>query len=302
MGKLLSSAILGAACLALTASSSTIAALQPVAADAVPAARSPLSIMGWGQIAARNPRFVVFGEDHGTVESPAFFGDVAAELAGEGNRLLIAVELSARGNANLQLAWNGPHEQFAETLTSVWRGRNDGTHSAAMLAMLTRLHALKSEGAPISVVAFNGARDNEQQLRLQTAGSQNGHEAMQAENIVAAADAAMFDYVLVLVGEVHASRTVIDFFGPDHFQPMAMRLARFGTVVSLAMQTGDGTAWQCIGTATGVECGVQRMLGIPYSGEAPHLGMGQLPGQRRAASYDGYYWLGPVSASPPAKP
>ena len=39
---------------------------------------------GWDAIAARNPRFVIFGEMHGTEQTPAFFGDVACALATKG--------------------------------------------------------------------------------------------------------------------------------------------------------------------------------------------------------------------------
>ncbi len=286
--------------MALTACTVSGTPLQPGAANDG-AAR--LAAIGWPAIAARNPRFVIFGEDHGTAEGPRFFGEVAADLSAQGHRLLIAVELSASDNAILQDAWHGLPAEFTNRLTvGEWRRRRDGNTSIAMLEMLTQLHAIKNSGAPISVVAFNGARDSEQQLRLQTAGSQSGHELMQAENIIAAANAGQYDYVLVLVGEIHASRTVIDFFGPDHFQPMATHLAQSGPVISLAMQTGNGTAWQCLGTATGVDCSVHPMRGLTYQGEAPRMGLGSLPGMRRAASYDGYYWVGPVTASPPARP
>lgn len=303
-----------AAALSFGALAACAAPAQPRAAAAGPAPISSdqagptaigadrLARIGWPAIAARNPRFVVFGERHGTVEAPRVFGQIAADLAVQGQRLLIAVELSASGNGDLQAAWNGPHPAFAERLTTgEWRIRDDGVTSLAMLDMLTQLHALKERGAPIDVVAFNGPRDGEQFRRLHTANSQAGHEQMQAENILTAANAGQHDLVLVLVGSLHASRTVIDYVGPDEFEPMAMHLARVGPLVSLAMLTGGGTAWNCIGMASGLACREHPVRGLDHAGEAPQLGLGALPGMQRADSYDGYFWVGQVTASPPAR-
>ena len=54
--------------------------------------------IGWNDVAARKPRFVVFGEVHGTRQAPAFIGDVACALAARGERILVAVEHSATEN------------------------------------------------------------------------------------------------------------------------------------------------------------------------------------------------------------
>jgi hypothetical protein len=102
----------------------------------------------------------------------------------QGKRILVAVELSAIDNAQFQDAWSAPHSVFEERLTSNgWSGRRDGVTSFAMLKMLSQLHALKDRGADISLVAFNGFKDEAQRLKLDTPSSQDGHEAAQAENI-----------------------------------------------------------------------------------------------------------------------
>lgn len=277
-------------------------------------ARPSQPVIGWAQIARLGPRFVVFGEIHGTNESPLFFGRAAAALALQGKRVLVAVELSAEDNTRMQDAWNGPHSEFEDRLTaSEWGGRGDGVTSAAMLEMLSQLHSIKDRGAALSLVAFNGFRDDAQRLRLDTPSSQGGHEAAQAENILDAANREYFDYVLVLVGETHARKHEVEYAG-DRFQPMAMHLEHAGNVMSLVMAWSGGSAWNCILranvrpvpqqpiTTDMLDCGNHPLLGLAHHGNQPQIALGQLPGMEDGANFDGYYWLGAVSGSPPARP
>lgn len=155
---------------------------------------------GWEEVAHSKPRFVVFGELHGTREAPAFVGRVACALAARGGTILVAVEHNAKQNAAFQHAWQQPHPKFAAALRKAgWAGRNDGVGSEAMLDMLVRLHALKASGRSIDMVAFNGPRDDAQAAKFRDLPGQGGHEAAQAENIRLAAGARAYDHVLVLV-------------------------------------------------------------------------------------------------------
>jgi hypothetical protein len=271
-------------------------------------------VSGWRDIEALQPRFVVFGELHGTVQSPSIVGDVAAYLTGDRHRILVALELGAMENPALQAAWAGPHDAFANYLrVADLAARDDGVRSAAMHGMLLRLHILKLAGAEISVVAFNSFRDEAQRARLETRGSNGGHEAAQAENIVAAANDASFDIVLVLVGRAHAQRNLLEFHG-DRYLPMAAHLERHGRVVSLDMAYASGTYWGCAlrrdiqlspgqpVTSDMVECDAQSTQGISHVQIAPAIGLGRLPGMPDTGGFDGYYWVGPVTASPPAVP
>jgi hypothetical protein len=270
------------------------------------------SIIGWSQVEKLDPTYVIFGEIHGTKESAEFFSDVASMLAGRGKRVLVAVELSASGDAYLQQVWNGPKTGFAARLTKgEWAIRKDGVASEAMLAMLTRLHTLKADGAKLSVVAFNGFRDDTQRLRLDTFLSQSGHEAAQAENIIAAAQQKRFDYVLVLVGGFHSIRKEVELEGKN-IKPMAMHLAASGTLVSLKMAYSGGTGWHCILksdvqpspgqqiTTEMLDCGIHPMRAEGDSAIASTLKDTKHIGLHSSGDHDGYYWLGQVSGSPPA--
>ncbi len=267
---------------------------------------------GWAQIAQRDPRFVVFGEIHGTKEAPAFFGNVACSLAAQGERILVAVELSATLDADFQAAWRLPAAQSADALRKIgWAGREDGVSSKAMFNMLVRLHAMKEQGYAIGIVTFNGARDEAQRARFSALPGQGPHEAAQAENIRDAAAARPYDRILVLVGNFHARMRPVD-WGGLVFKPMVMQLAEPENIVALEMQTAGGTAWDC-----GLKPGVVVQPGEPITDDAiecgshPHAGQADLdrppfvsltpfPNASKDEDYDGFFWLGKVSASPPA--
>ena len=302
-------------CLALSAcTSSTAEVVQTsvVQQDTLPT--TPEFITGWAEVEKLKPKFVVFGELHGTRESPLLVSKLASNLAAQGKRVLVAVELEARYDADLQRAWNETPTEFAIRLKTLgWAARKDGVASEAMFEMLVTLHKEKHAGALVSIAAFNSFKDDTQKQRLETLGSQNGHEMAQAENIAYAADASQYDHVLVLVGNMHAQKAEV--VRPSFsFKPMVLHLQNSGKVVSLNMLWSGGTAWNCTLkegmkrvagspiTADMIDCSNKPMRGLPSTMNAPRLGVGSFGETTAAENYDGYYWLGTVSGSAPAVP
>jgi hypothetical protein len=265
-------------------------------------------------VSARRTRYIIFGESHGTREGPAFVGATACGLARKGERLLVAVEHYVGDDEALQAAWKLPRSQFPSGLLRMgWKGRSDGVGSEAMFELLTRLHALKSDGRRIDVVAFNGSRNDEQRERFKDLPGQGPHEAAQAENIRLAAQAKAYDHVLVLVGNLHArKRPVVR--GNATFEPMAMRLAPPGAITSLLMEHGPGTTWGCrmnpgfvldpgkVPAPNAVDCASHSAGGIAGLDKPPFVALGTLPGSDRDPAYDGFFWVGPITGSPPAVP
>lgn len=270
---------------------------------------------GWGAVTKDDPRYVVFGEVHGTAESPALVGDIACALAARGKRLLVGVELAADEDEALQRAWNGPHDRFADAVIAGmpdWKDHS-GVTSRALLTLFVRLHALKTKGAAIDVVAFDGIKDEAQRAHFAGLSLQGPNEAAGAENIRVAAEAGDYDQVLVLVGNVHAQRRPYERYGQS-FEPMAMRLARSGTLASLELVYGNGTAWGCrlrpgVTLANGPsDIKPGDMLCVAHSfGGRPGVSGGRRVGRWPTAwqtaddaAYDGYAWVGPAHVSPPA--
>lgn len=252
---------------------------------------------GWEAVAERDAEFVVFGERHGTREAPAFFGSLACNLARNGERILIGIEFGPYYNDALQAAWNANEEQFESLLLDAgWRGRRDGVGSQAMFEMLSGLHRLRSEGYAIDVVAFNGVQDEDQRARFADLPSQGPHEAAQAENIGRAAKAGSYDRVLVLVGNLHALKEPYN-FGSGRFDPMARRLEAYGSVLSFSMRHAGGTNWSCQR-----ECAANPAEANGFFDRKPFVAFNNEQADWLSSKYDGFYWVGAISASPPKVP
>lgn len=266
---------------------------------------------GWMEIASLNPKYVVFGELHGTQEAPTFVGNTLCGLAMSRERLLLAVEHSSFDNDKLQAAWLLPTDKFRRVLPSTgWEGRDDGVASHAMFAMVVRAHELSQRGLPIDIVAFNGPRDAAQRAKWAHLPSQGPHEAAQAENIHIAGSAKPYDRVLVLVGNLHAEKQSVD-MGSGAFEPMAMHLGKLGRMVSLNMRYADGYSWSCQLRADfvvqgagpipdeAIDCAKHPQRGESDLERLPFINVDRGLATTGSSNYDGFFWVGPISASEP---
>lgn len=306
--------ILGTAS-APTDAAPTVPPVQPTL-DQEHAATSDLSQCtlppGWASVEKHKPDFVIFGEIHGTQQSPAFVGRVACSLAKSGRKVLIGVEFDAGVDPRFQAAWALPHSKFVDAFGRAgWAGRQDGVASEAMFDLLVRLHALKAAGARIGIVAFNGARNNDQRNRLAELPGQGPHEAAQAENISRAFQASKYDVALILVGGIHAQKRLVE-LEDIQFEPMAMRLAASGTIVSLKMKSAGGNAWNC--TLKGsyspepgkpilnsaLDCANHPVRPDADLPSGAFVSLAPLLNGKNDDRYDGFFWIGKVSGSAPA--
>ena len=256
---------------------------------------------GWSAIAARAPDFVVFGELHGTHEAPRFLGSLACSLARDGKRVLIAIEFHVEDNEALQRAWATDRAKFETFLLEAgsW-GRQDGVASEAMYSMLDALHRLRTLGYPIEIAAFNGAANPEQRAKFAHLPGQGPHEALQAENIASFARAGNFDHVLILVGNLHAQKNS-SMLGGAVGDPMAKRLEHYGKVISLDIKHGGGFAWGCRRSSPQeLECSQFAVGKTSDLTRAPFISLNDdINSESAKANYDGFYWLGPITSSPP---
>jgi hypothetical protein len=266
---------------------------------------------GWSDVAELKARFVVFGELHGTNEGPSFVGSLACALTRENNRVLVAIEHNAVENEALQSAWSS--DDFEQRLsTLLFAEGSDGRSSLAMFDLLVRLHRIKQSGAPLGIVAFNGFRDEQQAARFSNLTGQGPWEAAQAENIATASTSPTYDHVLVLVGNIHAMKTPVSRGGYD-FDPMALRLSQYGKTVSLNMRYADGTSWNCLlkpGVdrtkgpvgSDDIDCGPHPTKGEPNLGSEPFIRLEKNDGSNEQSTFDGFFWVGAISASVPKSP
>ena len=266
---------------------------------------------GWEAVAeASTGKYLVLGETHGSSEAPAATAEFVCAVSNDGP-VLLAIEFSSSSDDAFQRAWAAPPEQFRQRMfeeVPLWGKRNDGVASAAMLEMLERLHALKSAGRLIDIVAFNGAKNDTQRAAFAELPGQESHEAAQAANIREAAMAKDYRHVVVLVGNLHASKARTSLSGIE-IRPMAMLLDQAEHVISLRMGSDGGESWNCV-----LDQSVQLKLGQPVTSDMLDCGAHTDPptsdGKTRGfhldqsiypGAFDGVFALGPITASPLAE-
>lgn len=285
---------------------------MPVEANAA-AMQTKLECMapsGWSAVRARKAAYVIFGEIHGTREAPSFVAQIACAEALAGRTVLVAIELNVADNARLKRAWDLPAGQFDLALGQIgWLNRKDGIASKAMFSLIVRLHALKEIGLPVAVTFYAGFRDKDQFDRLSNLSGQGPYEAALAENIYEAARRGGFASVIILTGNFHAMVTPV-VRGVVKFEPMALKLAAFGQVISLDMRYDSGSSWNCRLQAsqngssrpinqTDIVCGAVQTEGTERSATNTLISLDDPPAGSRQRDFDGTFWVGAISSSPP---
>jgi hypothetical protein len=233
-----------------------------------------------------NLKYLVFGEVHGSIEAPALFAESVCALVTSGKRVLVGLEFPEADAGTFQqfLRSAGGPEDVKNLLSgSSWsQGASqfpDGRTSQAMLDLVQRLRALRASGHELSIASF--VRSVETQGESQTP-----YDKGLASSLIETESRGTYDLVMVLVGNVHASKAVVSFGTP--FEPMAMHLPQ-SEALTLNMVSEGGTAWNCR-----PECGAH-----PMRASATDEVEGIVLGKELALGYDGVFNVGTTSASLP---
>lgn len=256
-------------------------AAGPTAPGAPPAAQdAPVDV----PVEALPPHgTLLLGELHGTREIPAFVGRVMAAVSAR-EPVVLALEIHEERGPALQafLASDGSADARRRLLTDEWwqSPYQDGRRSVAMLELLEAVRTLRAGGRRIEVVAIDHSN-----------GDAEAREEAMARNVIAARRAHPDAALIVHAGNLHTSKREVKF--RPGFAWMAMRVAAAGIpLVSLDARYADGTAWICR-SAVAAECGAEFT-----PGRGPELGVQLEPD--RDGQYDGWFGVGPITASPPA--
>ena len=232
-------------------------------------------------------RVLLLGELHGTVESPAFTGDVACHAAKVGLEVVVALELSPAATSDIEtfLRSAGEPSDRTELLSgSLWqRSYQDGRTSRAMADLLDGLARLVREGHSVRVALFDA----------QPAGGGQARERAMAVNLASSIDAAPEAMHIVLTGNVHSRITKGSRRSPD-YEPMGYLLSQILGVerlTSLNVSHAGGSAWVCA-----PDCGVARIGG---RGSERRWTI-EIDEATRPAGHHGWYTAGTLTASPPA--
>lgn len=142
-------------------------------------------------------RLVILGEMHGTAETPAIAGELAARWAtgAHAQPVLLGLEATSVDQARVDryLASRGTPADRADLLAGEhWtEPMHDGRDSVAMAGLIERMRALRAAGGDISIALFDTPGKGERDARMATS----------LRNAIAAHRGAR---VLVLTGNVHA--------------------------------------------------------------------------------------------------
>ncbi len=229
---------------------------------------------------------LLLGEQHGTAQSPAFVLDLACHGARKGLPLVVGLELdpAEQGTVDRFLESAGaPADRTALIAGEIWqRDYQDGRNSSAMAEIIEGLRVLRQQGSAVEVSLFDAAYDRQRETRM-------------AENLVETACGNPEGLTLVLTGNLHSR--VTPGAGSD---PMGYLIAKSigeERVVSLDLAHLGGSSWLCFATANGQECG---KVGLKGRGPAEPAGITLLDAMS-ATGHHGWYQVGEITASPPAK-
>jgi hypothetical protein len=207
---------------------STLAAASAMACTPVP---------GADRLWEPSTRWVIVGEIHGTVETPAAFTDLACLASETGRPVVVAIEYSADWQSVVD-AWllsdGGEAARAALMTLRIWRTDiPDGRGSVAFLDMLDRLRRMKQAGQIAGVVCADV--------------SETGWGDETRDSLMARAwqsiDAPEDGIILALVGNAHAMR--LPWTLRDRTIVTAASLMPPERAITVSVFGNGGTAWNC---------------------------------------------------------
>lgn len=230
-------------------------------------------------------RLLVLGEIHGTSEVPRIAKDLVCQaIAEKRSPVLLLLELDGSQSPALAryVASDGKQEERCAFLAHFeWaRPGQDGRTTVAMFELIDFVRAMKRIGHPVEVAAFAAGTDQQY-----------------ADNIARQLDQKPQAWAVAVVGNLHAAKQPLT-YGGRNIVPAVSLLERYAPV-SLNMVASGGTFW---GIFDGTQ-GVHDLDDYRDVGFAPDmLRYGKLsfePVIVGGLKYDGYFAIGPATASPP---
>ena len=259
---------------------------------------------GWQEVAAvAEGHLLVFGETHGTEEMPDLFESYVCAASRQGGRTLVGLEYSPStfDAAMAALASDNPEGALNEAMPRVW-AQLDGRGSEAMRDLVLSLGKMEDVGI-VFFDAIDLARDFDAPLGGTPEEITAWFEALDRTELHAVRDRRMaealmaaftddYDRAVVLVGNQHAAKARWPFF-PE--VDNAAQLLPEGTI-TLVDRHDEGMAF----VERTISPRAASLEGVPEGAIAPLMAL--VPGGLAEGRYDGFFYVGPITASPPALP
>jgi hypothetical protein len=240
---------------------------------------------------------LLLGEIPGTVESPRFVADLLCNVLASGHTAAVALQLPETEGAVVAryLDSAGSLEDRRALLTesqelSLYL---DGRFSESMVGLLESIRQLRVRGGVIDLHLFVPPDvDSLTRQNLSTV------ERPMAVAVWEAIEEVEVDLFIVLAGLTHTRVIPGSELDPD-YKPMGYILAQWNPewrLLSLALSHSGGTAWMCT-TRNEIDCRAVPVTGGGW-GEPNSI---YIYGDLAETGYDGLYFVGDISHSPPAR-
>ncbi|MFL5343967.1 MAG: hypothetical protein ACJ8AT_04205 [Hyalangium sp.] len=221
---------------------------------------------------------LVLGEYHGTEESPRTAAQTVCAAAAGGKPTWLALEIPRDEQPRLD-AFLATGDEAALLEGPFWRrDYQDGRSSQGMLGLLREVRRMRAAGRDVHILAFD----------VPSTGGAGGddRDAQMAARVAQARTQAPSEPMVLLVGNVHATRRL------KIPRSMIWHLVKQGVALkTLNIASSGGTAWMC-----GATCGLEHLSGEDLGPERRVL---ETP-EAEKQGYDGLWYVGPVTAAPPA--
>jgi hypothetical protein len=249
------------------------------------------SIRGLNELA--HPGAMLLLDDlPGTEQVPDFVIDAACRQAESAVSVFIALEIPEQEQSRLDefLHSGGAEADRARLLEGeFWRRpEQDGRSSRAVLQLIDDVRQMIHKGYRVTAFGYDASR-----------GQGVDRNAAMAENIEAWRERAPDALFLVLSSSIRVRGGA-----GETFEPMAARLRRNeGWLTVLALGFDNGTAWTCEGPSPQqIRCGPHLLQGrhpgpFPFSSPSNRF-VAKWP-RTAPDGYQGVYYVGAVTASPP---
>jgi len=229
---------------------------------------------------------IFIGELHGTNESPRFVEGVVCSLLRQGKPVTLALEMSSDLQADLDralVANDIEATRIVEQMSYWGAAMQDGKRSVAYHHLLLETIRWKKGGDDLALLAVDAPSSSNASTR---------GEMIASKIRVAALDRPRAT-IIVFTGNLQARKTKGTPWNAN-FIPAAALLGDLD-LVSLNMTYRAGSAWNCGRDG----CGVHTVSKIAPTGNATIPKIVLSPTD---PNFDGEYYLGEVTASPPLRP
>lgn len=246
--------------------------------------------LNWEELAKMASSHVIaFGELHGTNESPEAVRGFLCELISDDQPIRFGVEARYTQGERLNAALSYPlNKEAVYNAASFMWDSFDGRSSEAIYQLLESIALWKSQGAQISVFAFDFDSSSQSDIDLGRSKSMAREVDKNVEGFSGA--------VVLLTGDFHIALDPVD--GPKTGGTMASEVTS-RPVVSLQMKHKGGeafvTMWSSLTDET--TTGAQKW-GASSTPSSPERFFDLTPRKY----HSGIYYTGTISASPPAFP